>query len=218
MGQPAPSETYEEPSMDIRKTIVAITAIALATILSGCAWLANIGEEFNRQWHGVSATLTSYNEEAQAIDRIHGTSFKVSRDTRFDTSNDEGGSNNDSQVLLISLGDNHVSHVGSTLLLAQDGLNDIMTEANATLDFVSTKRGTPWLNNLRENHQNLWRGKAKTLMIRSQNGTPLAVFSGDTVEVFSTDVPKSTQFRVDGKYLFVYRADYTVVDTELLEG
>ena len=53
-------------------------------------------------------------------------------------------------------------------------------------------------------------------MIRSQDGTPIAVFAGDNVEVFATDVPKSTWFRVDGKLLLVYRCDYTTYDTALL--
>lgn len=74
----------------------------------------------------------------------------------------------------------------------------------------------PWLNDIRERFQNLWKGKAKTIMIRSQNGTPLAVYAGDAVEIFATDMPKTTVFRVDGQYLLVYRADYTAYDSDLL--
>ena len=70
--------------------------------------------------------------------------------------------------------------------------------------------------NFLEYNRNLWAGKAKTIMVRSQDGTPVAVYVGNEVEILATDVPKSTWFRVDGKYLFVYRADYTVYDNELL--
>ncbi len=73
------------------------------------------------------------------------------------------------------------------------------------------------LNQLFEDHQNLWKGTGKTLMIRAQLGRPLAVYAGDEVEVCPTDVPKSTAFRVDGKYLFVYRAEYTVYENSLLK-
>lgn len=37
-------------------------------------------------------------------------------------------------------------------------------------------------------------------------------------EIFSSDIPKTTVFRVDGKMLLVYRADYTAYDSDLLDG
>lgn len=36
-------------------------------------------------------------------------------------------------------------------------------------------------------------------------------------EIFSSDIPKTTVFRVDGKLLLVYRADYTAYDSGLLD-
>lgn len=200
----------------MRKTALAVITTTLVLVLSGCAGLANWGENFNRQWKGASATMQTFNEKSQVIDKVHGTSIQIARDTTFDTSNSDGTNKNDSQVLLISIGSGSIRHVGSTLVLNQDGLTEIMTTTNATVDLKSTERGTPWLNRLREQHQNLWAGKSKTILIRSQNGTPLAVYTGNEVEIFATDVPKSTQFRVDGKLLFVYRADFTVIDNDLL--
>lgn len=190
--------------------------MVVAVLLSGCAFIDAWGESFNREWRGVTAVMTTWNEEGLLIDRIEGHSFQVSRDTRFDTNSSDGTSNKDSSVLLISLGDNHVSHVGSSMILEERGLNNILTETNTRVDISDTEPGIPWLNDFIEVNRNMWQGKAKTLMIRSQDGTPIAVYSGNEVEIFSTDVPKSTWFRVDGKMLLVYRVDYTIVDTDLL--
>jgi len=202
--------------MHIRRRTSAVLATVLTVfILAGCAGLSAFGEEINRAFNGVSATMTTYNEDGELIDKVHGTSFRITRDTRFDTSNSDGTSKNDSSVLMISLGDNHISHVGSTLVLAQDGLTAV-ADAETNVEFSNNEPGTPWLNNLFEYHRNLWQGKGKTILIRSQNGTPIAVYAGSEVEILATDVPKSTWFRVDGKYLFVYRADYTVYDNDLL--
>jgi ATPase len=118
---------------------------------------------------------------------------------------------------LISLGDNHITHVGSTLIFAQDGIVDVANSLPNEVRFSNTEPGSPWLNDIKYRYGNLWQGKARTIMVRSQNGTPLAVFAGDHVESFSTDVPKSTAFRIDGRYLLIYRADYTVYDTALLD-
>lgn len=195
------------------RLVALVLSLALA---SGCALFEQFGEKITQAFSGVEATMTTYSAEGQRIDRVQGESFRISRDDRFDTSDSEGNSNNDSSVLLISLGDNHISHVGSTMILADSDLTEITDEAPETVDFTNADRGTPWLNDLRHRFGNLWQGKSKTIIIRSQLGHPVAVYAGDRVELFATDIPKATWFQVDGKQLLVYRADYTVYDNALL--
>ena len=193
----------------------AAAALVVALTLSACAGLSAFGEEISRAFKGVPATFTTYDQRGQLIDEVHGVSFRVSRDDRFDTSNSDGSSNNDSQVLLVSVGNDHISHVGSSMILAQDGL--VKVGDTGTLKTDSYEPGVPFINDFRERFQNLWQGRSKTIMLRSQDGLPIAVYAGNSVEVFATDVPKSTWFRVDGKYLLAYRVDYTVYDNSLLD-
>ena len=189
--------------------------VVTASLLSSCALFGAAIDDLNRSLNGTSATMMTFDQFGNPIDTVHGESFDVRRDEKFDTTASDGGSNKDSSVLNISLGDDHIFHVGSTLILAEDGLVKV-SDAPSQVDLENSEPGHPWLNNLIENHRNLWKGKAKTIMIRSQNGTPIAVYAGDEVEVFNPDIPKATWFQVDGKFLFVYRADYTVYDTDLL--
>lgn len=200
--------------MNRKLTILALLVLA-STVAAGCAGLEAWGEQFNRAWNGVPATMMTYDANGSKIDEVKGKSFEITRDERFDTTDAEGGSNEDSQVLKISLGDNVISHVGSTLVLAQDGL--VVVDKAPQVSIENTEPGTPWLNNMREKFRNQWKGRGKTILVRSQDGFPVAVYAGDEVELFKTDVPKSTMFRVDGKYLFVYRADITVYDNDLLD-
>lgn len=204
--------------MKIRNVLAAVVAVGALLSLTACDGLSAFGEEFDRAMHGVHATMKTYNAQGQEIDEVKGNSFQIARDQRFDTSDSDGTSNNDSQVLLISLGKNHISHVGSSMVLAQDGIVNVSDQVGDKMKLVNTDAGTPWLNNLLEYNRNLWQGKGKTIMIRSQQGDPIAVFAGNDVNILPTDVPKSTWFRVDGKYLFVYRSDYTVYDNDLLAG
>lgn len=194
--------------------------IAIAAIAIGClAPVAGCGaasDKFDQAFNGFHATMDTYNQYGQPVDEIKGSSFRVTRDSEFDTQDSKGNSNNDSKVLLISLGSNHIEHVGSTMILAQDGLVDITAQIPPEFRFTNTKPGTPWLNDLKYNFTRYWHGTSKTIMIRSQDGTPIKVYGGNSVQVLSTDVPSSTWFRIDGKTLFVYRADYTVVDNNLL--
>ena len=203
----------------MKKSFAAVVVTMILTLgLSSCALISNFGEEVNRAFNGTEGTFTTYNQEGQVIDEVSGMSLRVERDERFDTTNSEGTSNRDSPVLLISVGNNVVSHVGSSAILKDSSIQDIYREGDGQVSLQDTNPGTPFLNTWFERNRNLWKGSAKTIMVRSQDGDPIAIFAGDTVEIFPTDVPKSTLFRVDGKYLLVYRSDYTVFDTDLLEG
>lgn len=195
--------------------IALFVSSALALGIGGCAAFSQQLGDLSAALKGRAGVMRTFDENSQVIDEVKGESFRFVRDTRFDTHNSEG-SNKDSGVVEISLGDSHIYHVGSTMIFAENGLVEVTSQLPASMRITNAKPGVPWLNDIRERFQNLWKGKAKTIMIRSQNGTPLAVYAGDAVEIFASDMPKTTVFRVDGQYLLVYRADYTVYDSDLL--
>lgn len=198
---------------------MVILAVVATLTLSGCAGAAMTFEDFNRSWKGIPATITSYDQQGEVIDRIVGKSLQVSLDKRFTTTSVDSAGTITSipgDVMLISVGESHMSHVGSTMIWEEDGVNAI-AGANGRVNITSVEAGTPWLNDLLEYNKNLWEGGAKTILIRSQDGKPIAVYAANEVEVVGTAVPKSTMFRLDGKRLFVYRADYSVYDTNLLQ-
>lgn len=160
--------------------------------------------------------IRTFDEESRVIDSINGDSVIIDRDKKFDSSDSEGHSNEDSSVIRIFVGNNEVSHVGSSLIMAEEGLDDLFDEYVKTADVNDTGRTIPIVNNVVNSFKNITLGKTRTILIRSQNGTPLATYVGDKVSTFAVDIPKTTVFLVDGKLLLLYRCDYTVYDTELL--
>lgn len=205
-----------------RTTLVILIALAALLLLccGGGIYVAvkrsGADQKIAMDWSGITASVKSFDQNGNPIDSVHGKSIGIDRDTRFDTTDEKGQSNADSKVLLISVGGSTMSHVGSSLLIIQDGLTDIKAELHITFD--NNSNGRPWLNRLHEQGSALWGGKSKTILVRSQNGTPIAVFAGKNVITRATTMPTSTWFEVDGRYLFVYRCDYTVYDTVLLNN
>lgn len=198
-----------------KKILLLLTAVALAVVTTACNGVEQDWDNLVSRFQGRSVTIQTYDEESQLIDQVKGSHVDITSDTTFNTSS-EG---NNSGVMQISVGKNMMHHVGSSLIMYQDGLYDIMTDKNARVNIENYDKGTPLINYFVHDFKNYFgKGSAKVIMIRSQNGTPLAVFAGNSVSLFKTDVPKSTGFRIDGKYLFVYRCDYTVYDTALLDG
>lgn len=203
--------------MRIRRVAATIALVAtVALTASGCAWFDKEVDNFVSLMKGRSATIVTYNVFGNKLDTVHGTSVNISRDTTFDSYDSQGNSNADSSVLRISIGGSNMQHVGSTLLMIEDGVVNVSDQLPKTVTIESNERGTPFLNNIYHSFRNSWKGLARTIIVRSQNGSPIAIFAGNRVSYFATDVPKSTLLQIDGKYLLIYRSDYTIYDNALL--
>lgn len=197
----------------MKKVISIILTVLMMISLSACAGMEQGWDDLVAKFKGRAVTIQTYDEESQLIDQVKGEHIDIQRNSDFDSN----AESKDSSVMEISVGKNMMQHVGSSLIMYQDGLYDVMTAENARVKIDNYEKGTPLINYFVHDFKNYFgSGSSKVIMIRSQNGTPLAVFSGKHVSIFPTDVSKSTGFRIDGKYLFVYRCDYTVYDAALL--
>ena len=60
--------------------------------------------------------------------------------------------------------------------------------------------------------------KSSVVLIQSKLGDPICAYSGDNVywEV-SQNLPKTTKLMVDGKALYIHRANFQIIDKELLD-
>lgn len=202
----------------MKRFMMMALAIAVVLGMTSCAAVAMSFEDLARDWKGIPATMTTYDQAGDAIDKVVGESFQFKLDERFkevSVNSDGTVQSAPGSVLLISVGSSHINHVGSSLLLVENGITAVAGAATQ-VDIKNTEASVPWLNNLLEYNRNLWKGKGKTIMIRSQDGKPIAVFAADQVEIQGTAVPKSTMLRLDGKRLLAYRVDYTIYDNELL--
>ena len=203
----------------LTKSTAFITILTLLIItLSGCTSMQMTYKELESKLYGLSVTIRTFDEESNVIDKIKGTSVSVMRDSIFDTKDGEGNSQKDSSVIQISIGNNMINHVGSSLIMAEDGLEDIFEEYAKTVDVKNFDRATPFINTMINNFKNITTGKSKLILIRSQNGTPLATYIGNSVSLFGSDIPKTTVLLVDGQVLLIYRCDYTIYDIDLLKN
>jgi hypothetical protein len=170
-------------------------------------------KDFEESFKGLEKVIQTYDEQSQLIDQITGKSILIERDSTFDTD----AETKDSSVIQITIGTKEMHHVGSSMIIAEKGLENIFDDYAQTVDAQTIQRGVPVINSLVNDFKNSFVGKEKVVLIRSQNGAPLATYGGNNVSLYKTDVPKSTGLLIDGQYLFVYRCDYTIYDLALLE-
>ena len=196
-----------------RKRSVLIVLALSVVLLSGCQDIANMFKGFEESFKGLEMTIQTYDEESNVIDKITGKSVSIKRDKEFDTDYES----KDSSVMKITVGSNEMHHVGSSMIIAETGLENVFEEYTKTVDIENLDRGVPFINTMVNDVKASFTGKEKVILIRSQNGTPLATYSGDKVSLYKTGVPKSTGILIDGQYLFIYRADYTIYDIDMIQ-
>ena len=60
-------------------------------------------------------------------------------------------------------------------------------------------------------------GKKRVVVVKSQMGIVVGIYEGNTVAVsVPANLPKTTLVTIDGKALYIHRADYEVLDASLL--
>ena len=61
-------------------------------------------------------------------------------------------------------------------------------------------------------------GGSRIVIIQSQEGDPICMFSGNEVTWgVPRNLPKTTEIFIDGKVLYIHRANFSVVDTSIIE-
>lgn len=200
------------------KKKVLFTVLILASLtLSGCQSIQNWWKNTKEEWIGLEMTVRTFDENSQLIDKMSGTSLSISRNEDFDSVDAEGNSKADSSVLKVTIGKYEVDHVGSSLIAEEEGLEDLFAKYQEKAEVEEQGRNIPLVNRMVSSLKNDFTGKAKVVLIRSQNGTPLATYAGDKVSLYASDAPKTSELLIDGKRLIIYRCDYTIYDRELLE-
>ena len=110
-------------------------------------------------------------------------------------------------------------HVGSTLVFAQKGVN-MITDFQIPDEIVTsgeTSTGFMPVDKFVNSYKNLF-GKELVVLVSSQDGTPIGLFQGDDCGIsIPTNLPKMTLINVDGKMVYIHRADVDILPAEMLD-
>lgn len=121
-----------------------------------------------------------------------------------------------SDVLEITVNGAQMFQVGNTVIFAEKGL-DMVEDFEIPEEINTTSGGglvplDRFINDIKNKI-----GKDKTVIISSQMGIPIGVFQGNEVYVTVPDnLPKMTRLNIDGKSLYIHRANYIILDTDMM--
>ncbi len=167
-----------------------------------CQFYDNYGEKFLTA-SGTKVGMTGNIIEEAVIDSSDG-----SQSTEYALSS----------VVTISIDGKELQSCGDTVIFEESGLkpdtefqlNDIQSSASGKISENTIISG------IVNNYKNFF-GKGQVIVIQSQLGIPICAYSGDDVywEV-RNDLPKTTKLMIDGRALYLHRANFLILDTLLL--
>ena len=194
-----------------KKALAAVSALVVCTAvaLAGCA-------ELSLRFSSVKGELIGNSFDATVFDNFGGevAAFHAKKMGVEAASVDEDG-NATSSVLKITADGRDIEQVGNTMVFAETGLEEV--EGYTLPRDIQATGGTVNLVDRAINDVKSKIGKSRVVVVSSQLGVPIAVYQGNSVGYeIPEDLPKFTKLSIDGKALYIHRANYLIIDKDAL--
>ena len=205
-----------------KRLFAVLLSAILVVVLTGCSKLGSIINEIHGSLIGNNYTVYTYDNYGNQTLKTSGKKISITGNKIETVSYDSDGravtGYDLSSVITITIDGKEIESCGDTCVFVQSGLEP---EVDFSLDEVNSNGGNGITDNaalarVLNRYKNDF-GKSRVVVIKSQLGQPIAAFSGDNVYwEIPDDLPKMTKLMVDGKALYIHRANYQIIDKDLL--
>lgn len=206
----------------VQKKMKFFLPVVLLFFLTGCGKLGSVINDIHGSLIGNNYTIYTYDNYGDQTLKTSGKKISITGNKTKNISYDSDGKAttgyNLSSVITITIDGKEIESCGDTCIFVQKGLVP-------EVDFSSEEIDSSGSNGITDNaaiarklnrYKNDF-GKSRVVVIKSQLGQPIAAFSGDDVYwEIPDDLPKMTKLMVDGKALYIHRANYQIIDKDLL--
>jgi hypothetical protein len=206
----------------IKVLLATIICICVITGLTGCAANDDYMNDVKGNLSGNSYTIYTYDNYGQKVMTTTGDKINIAgnktKSKGYDSEGNETTSYDVSSVITILIDGKEIESCGDTCIFEQKGLKPEVdfTQEDITSHSTGKISENTYIAGIVNYYKNYF-GKSRVVVIKSQLGQPIAAYSGD--EVFwkiPDDLPKMTKLMIDGKALYIHRANFQIIDKELL--
>jgi len=206
----------------LRVACLVVLIVWSLFMLSGCAMLDSVVHSLKGSLIGVGYNIEEYDNYGNLTITVSGQKIDITGNTVYELGVDSDGNVTKnyslSSVLTVTIDGHEWESCGNTLIFAQKGLKPDLSFSGIS-DISSSSFGITSFTSVAEvinSYKNQF-GKSRIVVIRSQLGSPICAFSGNDVywEVCN-DLPKMTKLMIDGKALYIHRANFDIFDKSLL--
>ena len=204
----------------MKKLICIFLALCVMSAFAGCAMFSNEVNSLNGSITGNTYECQFYSNDGNKFMTLTGQKIDINANPiREKVYGDRGWEYTKtlSSVVTITVDGHQMSNCGSTVLFVEDGL---MPDVDFQIENIDSETSGLGDNTIIANVVNKYKnafGKPVVAVIQSQLGDPICAFSGSNVywEVCE-DLPKTTKLMIDGHALYIHRANFQLIDRDLL--
>lgn len=204
----------------MKKLICIFLTLCVMSVLAGCAMFSNEVNSLNGSITGNTYECQFYSNDGNKFMTLTGQKIDINANPiREKVYGDRGWEYTKtlSSVVTITVDGHQMSNCGSTVLFVEDGL---MPDVDFQIENIDSETSGLGDNTIIANVVNKYKnafGKPVVAVIQSQLGDPICAFSGSNVywEVCE-DLPKTTKLMIDGHALYIHRANFQLIDRDLL--
>ena len=205
------------------KVLILTLLSALLITLGGCAQFQSTLNELQGNLVGVSFTMETYDNYGQLTLTAKGDKIKLTGNKIEEMiATDDGWVRHYemSSVMTVTIDGKEMETCGDTVIFAEKGLEKAMDFTTSEFinshseigDITDNTVLAYWINGYKNKF-----GKSRVVVIKSQMGQPLCVYQGNKVYwEIPEDLPKTTKLMIDGKALYIHRANFQIIDKGLL--
>lgn len=220
-----------------RKLLIAATAIVLVLGMTGCDvdTTTHVAAQEENEETKLSFVAEFYDNNGGEWLSVEGTSFDISpnkvKEYYYDSSGSWISGYTTSSVVSIDIDGKSIETCGSTVIFYDTRLEKIDTELpddvvlsqGDTADITvpeDLRARDMWTLNwwwMNKDIQNDTAGE-RIVVIQSQLGDPICMFTGNEVTWdVSKNLPKTTEVCIDGKMVYIHRANFAIIDAGVFE-
>lgn len=190
----------------MKKKLLLVSVISLSIILLiGCSSIKSKIKDYSAELIGLEREFHVYDDDGNE------TLFVKGDNTDMQASEVDN-------VLLIEVDGSRWQHVGSTLIAYESGITNYVNDYKEALNLSGDNKGTiTAIDSALNQFVSGTSGLKRIIIVKTQNGIPVAVFDGDKVLIEESSLPNTTKVLIDGKRLHIYRADLEIIEKSLLK-
>ena len=209
----------------MKKNIICILLIVTLGLsaLTGCAGFESEVNNLEGSIKGCTYDCMFYSNSGNLFMTASGENINITsnivKEKTYNSEDGWGTVETLSSVITITIDGNQMESCGSTVIFADNNLKPDADFTNIeSIESESSDSLTDWTSvaGIVNQYKNYF-GKPQVVVIQSQLGDPICAYSGNDVywEVCK-DLPKTTKLMIDGKALYIHRANFQIIDKELL--
>lgn len=204
----------------MKKIVCIFLSLCMMFILSSCAMFDSKVNSLNGSITGNTYECQFYSNNGNKFMTLTGRKIDINSNVIRELTYDSYGwgyVETLSSVITITVDGHQMSNCGSTVLFVEKGLTpDVDFQVESINSEASGVGDNTIIANIVNRYKNAF-GKPVVAVIQSQLGDPICAFSGNDVywEVCE-DLPKTTKLMIDGHTLYIHRANFQLIDIDLL--